>query len=211
MIQPSPNDLRVVFERDYWNGAATDPDVDSRFICDRDTFACVAALGMDSAPWAGGGHARILDLGCGVGRLSLVLAARYPDAEFLGVDVSRLMIAEAVSRARDTSNVQWALGDGRTLGPLGETEWFDTAFSVAMFQHIPPDAVLGYLRAVFARLLPGGTFRVQFVDDAEPGPMSFGYDTDDVCGWAMDCGYQIGEVNTGLVADNWVWLTLLRP
>ena len=47
-----------------------------------------------------GNCARILDLGCGQGRLTIALAERYPDLTILGVDLSEEAIADAAAESQ---------------------------------------------------------------------------------------------------------------
>lgn len=100
--------------------------------------------------------ARLLDLGCGEGRLTAEVARSVSsEAEIVGVDISRTMIQRAVTRT-PLHNVVYRIGDGRTLPE--RCGMFDGAWSVAMFQHIPHHAKLSYLTEVCDHLRPGAPF-----------------------------------------------------
>lgn len=73
---------------------------------------------------------RILDLGCGTGRLTTELAASHPDVRFIGADVSHAMLAEA---RRASPRVAYVRADGARL-PFVEA--FDAIFSAATFHWI---------------------------------------------------------------------------
>ena len=57
---------------------------------------------------------RILDLGCGTGRLTGELAGRVPRGLVVGLDMSEPMLRVA-ARAVGRPAVQWVRGDGRKL------------------------------------------------------------------------------------------------
>ena len=67
--------------------------------------------------------ASVLEIGCGTGR-NLVQAARlYPDARFLGVDVSTEMLTtaiSAISRAGLSGRIRVAHGDATAFDPESE-------------------------------------------------------------------------------------------
>ena len=52
-----------------------------------------------------------LDIGCGAGELSLALARSHPDAQILGVDIGKALIAAAKSRASNLANVRFEIAD----------------------------------------------------------------------------------------------------
>lgn len=103
---------------------------------------------------------RLLDLGCGMGRLTNAIARRIQGEGVVhGVDISPRMVGRAAMDANQhhLSNVHYWRGDGRHL-PYGLPRRFTGAYSIAMFQHTPYIAMWDYLREVCARLEPGGTF-----------------------------------------------------
>ena len=57
--------------------------------------------------------ARVVDLGCGPGNLTALLAQRWPAAEVVGVDSS----PEMVARADGVAGVHFEQGDVRTWEP----------------------------------------------------------------------------------------------
>jgi len=98
---------------------------------------------------------RLLDLGCGTGRWTILLAQRTA-CDALGVDKSPEMLAKA--RAKDAKgHVKWLLGD--VMAPPVPPESFDCALMSLMLHHLdePPAA----FRAAFAALRPGGVFLIR--------------------------------------------------
>jgi SAM-dependent methyltransferase len=101
-------------------------------------------------------YGRVVDVGCGAGRLTKHMATDFSDV--VGVDVSDGMIDVARAHVTD-ANVQFRLGDGIRL-PI-ETATVDGAFSAHVFQHLES---LDLARANFAEvarvLRPGGTMMI---------------------------------------------------
>lgn len=96
----------------------------------------------------------IVDIGCGVGRLTRALAAR--SRKVIGLDVSPEMLARARQLNPGLRNVDWLQGDGRSLEPIVSGS-VDGCFSHVVFQHIPDPAVtLNYVREMGRVLRPGG-------------------------------------------------------
>jgi SAM-dependent methyltransferase len=113
-----------------------------------DALAQLEALG--AAPKPG----RVLDFGCGVGRLTQALAARFREAD--GVDVSATMVDLARRYNRHGDRCRYHLNDQRADLSLFADGTFDFVYSLIVLQHIPPPLALGYVRE-FARVLaPGG-------------------------------------------------------
>lgn len=109
--------------------------------------------GLDVSPrW------RVLEIGCGVGRLLAPLSARV--ARVVGVDISEEMLRRARERCASLPNVEVKQTDGR-LDFLADGA-FDFVFSHIVFQHLPRKAYAEhYFREAFRVLAPGGIFRVQ--------------------------------------------------
>jgi SAM-dependent methyltransferase len=96
----------------------------------------------------------LVEIGCGIGRLTRPLAAR--GASMRAVDVSPRMLALAREHNPGLANVAWVLGDGRTLSPIADRS-ADGCFSHVVFQHLPDPAIaLGYVREMGRVLRPGG-------------------------------------------------------
>ncbi|MEP6638904.1 MAG: methyltransferase domain-containing protein [Chloroflexota bacterium] len=99
------------------------------------------------------GDERVLDAGCGTGRVTELLAARLPAGRVVALDGSPSMIAAARERlAQFGDRVEYVVGD---LGqPLPIAEPVDAIFSTATFHWVPDhDALFANLAAV---LRPGG-------------------------------------------------------
>lgn len=102
---------------------------------------------------------RMLEIGCGVGRMTRMLARIF--GHVTGVDVSDEMIAKARRNLTGIDNVQLMVGDGCTLKGLEDAS-YDFAFSFIVFQHIPSYEVMeSYCREVFRVLKPGSLFKFQ--------------------------------------------------
>ncbi len=101
---------------------------------------------------------RVLEVGCGTGAQTEILACRSPRAQITAVDMSAASLREADKRirAKAIGNVRFEQADCRRL-PHAENH-FDHAFVCFLLEHLAnPDAVLKELRRV---LKPGGTMTV---------------------------------------------------
>ena len=98
--------------------------------------------------------ARVVDVGCGPGNSTAVLARRWPEAEIVGVDSSAAMLDKARASAPEKT---WVQADA-TAG-LGDLGTFDVVFSNAVIQWMPDQASL--LQGLFGLLRPGGVLAVQ--------------------------------------------------
>lgn len=105
----------------------------------------------------------VLDVGCGIGRLTRALAPRA--REVIALDVSADMLARAKRLNTHLANVTWLLGDGVSLAPVPDAS-VDAIISYVVFQHIPDPAItLGYVRDMGRVLRPGGWSAFQVSDD----------------------------------------------
>ena len=109
--------------------------------------------GLDVSP-----RCRVLEIGCGMGRLLRPLAPRV--ARVVGVDLSDEMLRRAREHCASLPNVELERTDG-SLDFLADGT-FDFVFSHIVFQHLPRKAYAErYFREAFRVLAPGGIFRVQ--------------------------------------------------
>jgi trans-aconitate 2-methyltransferase len=100
---------------------------------------------------------RVYDLGCGPGNSTELLAARYPDAEIIGIDSSPDMLRQAFKRLPQCEFVQADL-----------TQWSapndaDLLYSNATFQWVPDH--LAVLKRLVEGLKTGGVLAVQMPDN----------------------------------------------
>lgn len=102
---------------------------------------------------------RILEIGCGVGRMTRALAEVF--GEVYAVDVSGEMIKLARAVVADKPNVHLYKNNGMDLSDLPAVE-FDFAYSIVVFQHIPSKRIIeNYVREVHRVLRPGALFKFQ--------------------------------------------------
>jgi SAM-dependent methyltransferase len=107
----------------------------------------------------------LLEIGCGMGRMSFALADRY--GYVLGLDISPALLDEA-RRHNDRPNVKFELADGERIRPQEAREW-DVVFSFGVFYYLGRDTVGAYARDIYPLLRPGG----QFLFDTNCVPIRF--------------------------------------
>jgi SAM-dependent methyltransferase len=111
---------------------------------------------------------RVLDLGCGDGRLAaLVLGARPAATEAIGLDHSPPMIERARERFRDDDRV--TIVDHDLGEPLPAQDAFDVIVSGFAIHHLEHERKRSLFREVVAQLRPGGAFvNLEVVQCATP-------------------------------------------
>lgn len=102
---------------------------------------------------------RIVDVGCGPGNSTELLAARYPQAQILGIDNSPAMLEEA---RRRLPGVRFESADASFWVPGADV---DLVFANAVYQWIPDH--LEQLTRVLAALGAGATLAVQMPDNLQ--------------------------------------------
>lgn len=81
----------------------------------------------------------VLDVGCGTGPVIELLAKKYPEKHFVGLDITPAMIE--VAQSKGLSNADFLVGDAENL-PFGD-ESFDAVLCSNSFHHYPnPGAFL---------------------------------------------------------------------
>ncbi|RHW24801.1 methyltransferase domain-containing protein [Nocardioides immobilis] len=102
----------------------------------------------------------VVDLGCGPGNLTALLAARWPEAAVTGVDSSAEMVAKAQGSAA-AATVAFEIGDVREWVPTGSAGGgtVDVLVSNATLQWLPDHLEL--LPRLVALVRPGGWFAFQ--------------------------------------------------
>jgi SAM-dependent methyltransferase len=107
----------------------------------------------------------VLDIGCGLGRLTRVLAGRAE--RVLALDISAEMLARARELNAGLDNVQWLHGDGTSLTGVADAS-VDAAVSFVVFQHVPDPAITyGYVAELGRVLRAGGWALIHVSNDAE--------------------------------------------
>lgn len=100
---------------------------------------------------------RILDVGCGTGRLTLEIGRRVPQGMAVGIDLSAPMLRVAAHAAQaGGGSLHWVRGDAARL-PFENA--FDAVFSTATLHWIEDHART--FQTVLAALRPGGRFVAQ--------------------------------------------------
>lgn len=102
---------------------------------------------------------RILEIGCGIGRMTSHLAEIF--GEIYAVDVSREMVQQARMRLAYLPNVTVQETSGFDFADFPE-DFFDLVFSAYVFQHVPNvEVIRSNICDAYRVLRPGGVFKFQ--------------------------------------------------
>ncbi len=122
---------------------------------------------LAGAGWGDTSGRRLVEVGCGLGRMSRHFAQRY--AHVTAIDISAAMIRRARRLNASAPNIDFRVGNGRDLSGIPDAS-HDDAVSYVVFQHIPEASVVhGYAAELLRVLRPGGRFRFQARNDDAHG------------------------------------------
>lgn len=102
---------------------------------------------------------KIVDMGCGIGRLSVALAQQFPEAEVWGIDVGGPLVRYAHKRARELGvavNFAQRLAEDSKF----ESGSIDLVTAYVLFHEVSPEAARDICSEAFRILRPGGVFDV---------------------------------------------------
>jgi SAM-dependent methyltransferase len=152
---------------------------------------------------------RVLEIGCGAGRLTKALARIF--GEVHGVDVSPEMIRLGREKLAGISNVHLHVNNGVDLSVLPSVP-FDFAFSFIVFQHIPDKGIVeSYIREVHRVLRPGALFKFQ----VEGGPATdspadtwrgVSFTESELRDIAARCGFELRYTEGAGTQYLWLWM-----
>ena len=104
----------------------------------------------------------VVDLGCGPGNSTELLARRFPEARVTGIDNSQAMLAAARQRL---PQARFALADLAVWAPGSGDGPVDLVYANASVQWVGAHETL--LPRLFALLAPGGALAIQMPDNRE--------------------------------------------
>lgn len=109
---------------------------------------------------------RVLDLGCGAGRISQVVAPHV--AHLTCADVSRVLLAEARENLADLPHVDFVQTSRYGLNPLADDS-FDLVCAQGVLEFFDTIAAVAVLDGVRRVLRPGGMSYINFFTIDQPG------------------------------------------
>jgi SAM-dependent methyltransferase len=105
----------------------------------------------------------VLEIGCGIGRITRALATRA--SEVVALDVSDEMLARGRALNPDLERVRWVQGDGVSLSGVADQS-IDASVSLVVFQHVPDASItLGYVGELGRVLREGAWAALQISND----------------------------------------------
>ncbi|AHH20834.1 methyltransferase domain-containing protein [Nocardia nova SH22a] len=188
-------------EREHWLSITDDPDWRRNYIHDPaiSVDETVAVITAAAPPQPG----RILELGCGYGRLTREIGRVYPEAVIIGLDIN----PDVLDVARGYDPRTTFLYDER-LSHLSTT--LDLIYSVAVFQHLPDGEKQAYIAQASTVLDAGGVLRVQFIAGDRDDHLDHWVPADRMIRWARAAGFADVSVDEGLAHPQWAWLTAVK-
>lgn len=189
-------DDRVKQEKEYWDSCALDPNVDEKYICEAEYFDDCLSYIKDNV------SGKVLEIGCGVGRLLIPLSESYDAA---GIDISENMLRIAKERSTKPT---FKLSDGRSI-PF-EDGSFDSVYCVAVFQHLNNEGIEQYIEEVGRVLSKNGCVIFQFIEGDESETFSNHYSLDYMELLLRENGMSITKADRGVGHEMWTWVVACK-
>jgi ubiquinone/menaquinone biosynthesis C-methylase UbiE len=153
---------------------------------------------------------RVLDVGCGPGRLAMVFAERVaPDGSVDGIDASPQMINRAITQARKRGvSANFRLAYAQQL-PFPDAT-FDALSCTLALHHVAEDDHLTAVKEMYRVLKPGGRILIAEFHKSRwhphPGPKWLRHSTEDMLDKALDLVNAAGFTGAATSSTNLGWL-----
>jgi trans-aconitate 2-methyltransferase len=149
----------------------------------------------------------IVDLGCGVGNVTMLLGERWPDAHIVGVDSSPDMLREARAATRNDRRFTFVASDLAQWRPDAPV---DLVYSNAALHWLPDHAAL--FARVATMVAQGGVLAVQMPDNFRAPSHTLIADIARSERWRTRLGGIVREPPVAVPADYYSWLApLMAP
>jgi SAM-dependent methyltransferase len=94
-----------------------------------------------------------VEYGCGLGRVTVPLAAKFAEVHAYDISASHLALARERAEREGAANIQFHHRGGGLLDPLESCDFF---YSRLVFQHNPPPVIRELIKLALASLRPDG-------------------------------------------------------
>ncbi len=160
---------------------------------------------------------RVLDIGCGIGDLSFLLAARGAEVVGVELDEEKVRRATAIARRWNFKQLRFIAGNVMKLNQMGLGQ-FDVITCIALLEHIEQDEAL--LSQVLSLLRPGGLFVIEVPSatrktipevEAADGHVRPGYFSDELGALLRRVGFRVKKRRTlDPLGLNYYWFRISR-
>jgi len=146
----------------------------------------------------------IVDLGCGTGNVTRLLAERWPQARIVGIDSSQAMLREARAATHDESRFTFVTADLSQWLPDAPV---DLVYSNAALHWLPDHATL--FARVATMVAPDGVLAVQMPDNFRAPSHTLIADIARSERWRATLGGIVREPPVAAPPDYFAWLSAL--
>ena len=145
---------------------------------------------------------RVLDVGCGIGDLSFLLASRGADVVGVELDEKKVVYATRIAQQWHFEGLRFLAGDVTQMDRMNLGQ-FDAIFCLALLEHIQDDVAL--LQQMQRMLHPGGIFVLEVPSaqrktipevEAADGHVRPGYIFEEVPEWLAKTGFRVVKKRT---------------
>ena len=160
---------------------------------------------------------RVLDVGCGIGDLSFLMAARGAEVVGVELDEEKVERATAIARRWKFQQLRFIAGDVMRLDQMGLGQ-FDVITCIALLEHIQQDEAL--LTQMLSLLRPGGLLVVEVPSatrktipevEAADGHVRPGYFSDQLGTLLKRVGFRVKKRRTlDPLGLNYYWFRISR-
>lgn len=147
----------------------------------------------------------ILDVGCGIGRLTEPISGYFQTVTVFGTDINPEFILYAIEKSNNVNNPTYILADN-----LSVFMNLYVVFSVLVFQHISNEAKKEYIKQVGMALRKGGMFLFQYVEGTYSGRAMYDAEIIDIQKWCAQAGLKIISTTFDRLAPRWTWIEAVK-